>query len=67
MARSSEDREDGEGEEKEQWKLRYYLRVMGLFERVSCPLAVLRIAVTAVRHVDKDDPISVSSYHLYIM
>ena len=63
---SSGDEEEGEGdddvqgEEKER-KLRYYLKVMTLFEQVSCPLSVVSIAETAVTHADKDDPLSVSS------
>lgn len=61
-----EESEGGEGEEEEEGeggkrKLRYYLKVMSLFEQVSCPLAVVDIAKTAVRHTNKDDPLSVST------
>lgn len=59
--------EEGEEEEgEEEWgegggrKLHYYLKVMGLFEQVSCPLAVLDIAEKAVRQADDYDPLSVS-------
>jgi nuclear pore complex protein Nup160 len=39
--------------------LRYYLKVITLFEQVSCPIGVVSIAKTAVRHAAKDDPLSV--------
>ena len=46
--------------------LRYYLKVITLFEQVSCPIGVVSIAKTAVRHAAKDDPLSVSSLLLYL-
>lgn len=68
--RDTSTREDREGEEEieEEWgqgggrKLHYYLKVMGLFEQVSCPLAVLDIANKAVRQADDHDPLCVSSF-----
>lgn len=63
--------EEGE-EEEEEWgegggrKLHYYLKVMGLFEQVSCPLAVLDIAEKAVRQADDHDPLSVSPFWVYM-
>ena len=62
--------EEGEGGEGvgEEWgqeggrKLHYYLKVMGLFEQVSCPLAVLDIAEKAVSQADDHDPLCVSPF-----
>ena len=58
--------QEGEGEDKGEgvgkggMVLQYYLKVMSLFEKVSCPLAVLDIAEKAVVLVEKSDPLSVS-------
>ena len=41
--------------------LKYFLKVVGLFEQASCHLAVLKVAKTAVICFDKDDLQSVSS------
>ena len=63
---SSGEEEEEEGDddvqrEGEEQKLHYYLKVMALFEQVSCPLGVVSIAETAVRHAGRDDLLSVSS------
>ena len=52
----------GEGGER---KLRYYLKVMSLFEQVPSPLAVLSVAETAVRHADSNNPLCVSLTSLH--
>ena len=58
--------EDGEmpeetaGDEETQRKLRYYLKVMRLFEQANCPLTVIEIAEIALTNLDKTDPHSVS-------
>lgn len=50
----------GEGEEGGRRRLRYYLRVMRLFEQVPSPLAVVNMAEIAVRDMDGEDPLCVS-------
>ena len=42
--------------------LKYFLKVIGLFEQASCHLAVLKVAETAVMCFDRHDLRSVSSY-----
>lgn len=52
--------EDGEGKQEPDKRklLKYFLKVVGLFEQASCHLAVLKVAKTAVMCFDKDDTVS---------
>ena len=61
-----EDEEESAGEGEIEQKLRYYMKVMQLFEQASCPLAVIEIAEVAVRSFAKDDLSSVSEYSINI-
>lgn len=52
--------EDGGGKQEPDKRklLKYFLKVVGLFEQASCHLAVLKVAKTAVMCFDKDDTVS---------
>ena len=47
--------------------LKYFLKVIGLFEQTSCHLAVLKVAETAVMCFNEHDPCSVSHKCFHII
>ena len=57
--------EEGEGSEGGEGLGQYYVRVMRLFEQVSSPSFVIKIAEIATKKVDKEDPNAVSTTHTH--